>query len=64
MSVESEDPKDVREKFREVHPSVDGLGQRRTHLRGLDVDLRRAMGWSRSSPFAVKNSCCLVAESV
>ena len=64
MSVESEDPKDVREKFRDAHPNMDGLGRLRVHLRGFEVDLRRAMGGSRSSPFSVKNSSCLVEESV
>ena len=62
MSVESEDPKDVREKLRDAHPNVDGLDRLGTHLRGLEIDLRRAMGGSRSSPFSVKNACCLVEE--
>ena len=43
MSVESEDLKDVKEKFRDTHPNVDGLGQLRAHLKGLEVDLRLAM---------------------
>ena len=43
MSVESEDAKDVREKFRDAHPNVDGLGRLRAHLRGLEVDLSLAM---------------------
>ena len=64
MSVEKEDSKDVREKFRDAHPNVDGLGRLRAHLRGLDIDLRLAMGGSRSSPLLVKNSSCLVEESV
>ena len=64
MSVESEDAKDVREKFRDAHPNADGLGRLGAHLRGLGIDLRLALGGSRSSPFSVKNSCCLVEESV
>ena len=65
MSVESEDPKDVSEKFRDTHPGfdgVDGLGRLRAHL--MDVNLGLAMGGSRSSPFSVKNSSCLVEESL
>ena len=58
VSIESEEVKDVREKFRDAHPNVDGLGRLRAHLRGLEVDLRVTCG-SKSSPFSVKNSSCL-----
>ena len=62
MSVESEDPKDVSEEVRDSHPGVDGLGRLRAHL--MEVDLGLAMGGSRSSPFSVKNSSCLVEDTV
>jgi hypothetical protein len=64
VSVESDDRKDVREKFRDAHPNVDGLGRPRAHLRGLEIDLRLAVGGSRSSPFSVKNSSYFGGESV
>ena len=62
MSVESEDRKDVSEKFRDTHDGVDGLGRLRAHL--MEGNLGLAMGGSRSSPFSVKNSFCLVEDTV
>jgi hypothetical protein len=65
VSVESEDPKDVSEKFRDIHPGfdgVDGLGRPRAHLMRFDLGL--AMDGSRSSLFSVKNSSYLARNCV